>query len=171
VVWSEVQWRAVDATVASIEAKALLRAAGQTTKSKGKVPPTDVLAVRPPKVKKSKLPIANVDSIDNIQTDVLYVPTTQVGNVSLLSISRSPETRRRAEALAFARDIDQGLSTEAVETTLSERGQPPTPTRVVDGECYPMTSEPDAAIQVASVIAATQAVVSVPGGTGGVHGY
>ena len=120
VVWTEGQWRAVHATVAKIEAKALLRAAAQTTKTKGKVPPMDVSAVRPPKAKKLKLPIHNANYVDNVQDDLFYVPTAQVGNVSLLSTSRSPETRRRAEALAYARDTDQGFSTEAMETTLPD---------------------------------------------------
>ena len=88
--------------LAKIEAKALLRAAAQTTETKGKVPPTDVSVVRPPKAKKHKIPIHNVDYVDNVQDDDLfYVPTAQVGNVCLLSTSRSPETCRRARALSM----------------------------------------------------------------------
>ena len=57
-------------------------------------------------------------------------------------------------ALAYARALYQGSSTEGVEATQPVVGHPPTPTSVGTGERCPVTSGPDAAKQEAPVIAA-----------------
>jgi len=97
-VWTEAQWLAVDATVAKLEAKALLKASGQKSHTKGKVSHTDVSAGKPKKSKMAKVekPIAS----DNM----FYNLTDTVDSMfSLVSPHRSPECRRRNEALEYAR--------------------------------------------------------------------
>ena len=97
-VWSDSQWTAVDKAVAKIEAKAVLKVSGQSTKKARKVSPTDASGERPAKrTKKSHL------SPDT----VFYNPK------SFVSSNRSPETKRRETALAYGRSQE---STQGVDS-------------------------------------------------------
>ena len=71
----------------------------------------------------------NVDFVDNVHNDndLFYVPTDMVGNVFVLSTSRSHETLRRAEALAFARDSVQGFPPRRWKPQFRCEGIPPLP--------------------------------------------
>ena len=109
-VHGEDQWTAVDAVVAREEAKAIHKASIRIACSKGKVSPSDVSADKPRKGKKAKQTKSDKVSADNI----FYDPTDAMNNV-FTSPPRSPELRRRNEALQFAR------GTNAVTASRSPR--------------------------------------------------
>ena len=97
--WSLEKWAYVERTVAREEAKAFLKASeiGSEERRRGKeVPPTDVLGERP------RRPDHDISfaSDDN-------APACNINmNSSSLSNRLSPETRRRQEALVYARKVE-----------------------------------------------------------------
>jgi len=106
-VWSASQWDYVDHTVAREEAKAFLKARGAKPGKRPKISPTDVSGGRPKRPKSDiSLPITN--TMSNV------VNPASADIVSDSSIHRSPETRRRAEALKFARESTPGVDSRSL---------------------------------------------------------
>ena len=105
-VWSPSQWDYVDQTVAREEAKAFLKARGSRPGKRPKISPTDVLGGRPKRPKLSDYSYSSTTMSNNV------VNSASAENVSISSIhSKSPETRRRAAALKYAKE-----STDCVDS-------------------------------------------------------
>ena len=110
-VWSPWQWDYVDRTVAHEEAKAFLKTL-ETKPGKRRrkaVLPTDVSGERTDKV------ISDNSMSPNFDFCVNDAPVAS--NVSFSTSNRSPETRRRREALDYAR------KTESMEDYVCQVGQ------------------------------------------------
>ena len=152
--WTSGQWSYVEETVAREEAKAFLKASESRTGggcSGEAVPPTDVLGKRPDR------PVHDISISPLSCNNVALVASTMYSSPP----NRSPDARRREEALAYARQV----GSLADPTTLMGQGYASSPPRGGTGESNPPKQE-SLTIQQTPVICHTEASASMRAYTG-----